>query len=263
MNEVSVGIPTMGRVDTLPTVLYSLLVQTHRITELVLLDEAPRTVMLTPAITQVLDLLAMQGVEVKIIRRRPRRGIGAARMLLAQEAKCPMLLMVDDDVIIRPNMLELLDREIERAGESVAWAVPMCFLVCAMTEKDGYVDRPIRRKDPAVLKWTEKYPWFVPYFQYEEDFVEALEVAGTQAILWRREDLLLHGSEVVRLDVLPREDTYLTKVTGPGIFVSKARCDHIVHDSQETRGEWSSSMFYRLHHAIQRDPEGFLKLMER
>jgi len=257
---VSAVIPTVGRVETLAMTLYSLATQSYPVSEVILLDEAKKPVSESFVVNQALDLLSLAGADVKILRRRHRRGIGAARLELAREASWNWVLMVDDDVALRPDCLDGL-MEVLTASER-AWAVPFCFLVNAALELDGYTDTKVSCTDVDVRKWTERYPWFVPYFNYSEIFTQEIEVAGTQAILWKKKELL--RDECVRVQALgrlPREDTYLTRVTGPGVFVSSARCDHFEHESQVTRGQWQNSMFYRIHTAIMKDPKGFVELM--
>lgn len=256
--KVTAAIPTIGRTETLPMVLYSLVSQ--QIDELIILDEARRPVLENYVVNQAVDLLSLQGVETKIIRRRHRRGIAQARLDLALEAKHRHVLMVDDDVALDSRCLAHLTA---CWNDRLAWAVPFCFLVSAAFKLDGYTDKKVSRTDPEVERWTRRYPWFVPYFDYEESFCEEIPVAGTQCILWDREVLLEHGARAGDLGNLPREDTYLTKITGPGLFVSKARCDHFEHADQEQRSLWGSSMFYRLHEVAMEDPEGFLKLLGR
>lgn len=239
-------------------VLYSLACQTKPISELILLDEASKPVLESYVVNQAVDVLSLQGVEVKVLRRRHRRGIAQARLDLASEARHRYVLMVDDDVALQPTCLEQL---MDSWDSQFPWAVPFCFLVSAAFKLDGYTDHKVSRSDPEVERWTQRYPWFVPYFDYVEEFCEQIEAAGTQCILWDKEVLLEHGARAGELGALPREDTYLTKVTGPGLFVSYARCDHFEHADQEKRSLWGSSMFYRLHEAAMEDPEGFLKLL--
>jgi len=256
--KVTAVIPTVGRTETLPMVLHSLACQTWPVSDLIVLDEAARPVSESYVVNQAMDLLSLQGAGVKILRRRHRRGIAAARLELAAEARTELVLMVDDDVVLRPDCLQLL---MEKRTTDFAWAVPYCFLVSAAFRRDGYRDSVVSKDASVVREWTARYPWFVPYFNYAEDFTQAIDVAGTQCILWNRSEFLEEAGGVEKLGRLPREDTYLTKVTGPGLFVSRARVDHFEDDSQAGRGAWESSVFYRMHTAVMEDPEGFLRVM--
>jgi len=166
--------------------------------------------------------------------------------------------MVDDDVVLRPSCLEHLFSGMSNSG--LPWAVPYCFLVPAGLELDGYTDKPIDRNSPAVLAWTEKYPWFIPYFQYTKHIAEQIPTAGTQAILLLKNEFLDSCRDLIGYGKLPREDTYMTIQMGDGLFISQAECLHYEHPSQLTRGEWGSSMFYRLHEVIMKDPGGFMSL---
>lgn len=258
---VTVGIPTVGRVETLPTVLTSLAFQTPVIDEIVILDEAKAPIMESYAVNQALDVLSVQGTRVEIVRSRRRSGIGAARMEVIGEARNELVLMVDDDVAIRPGLVErLVAVQTER---NAPWVVPTCFLVPAALELDGYTDRLVNPDDPEVLRWTERYPWFIPYFRYSKPVERSISAAGTQCILLRKDVFESHAARAVELGNLPREDTYMTRVTGPGWFTSTTECLHYEHVSQVDRGNWGKSMFYRLHEAILKNPEGFVDFIGR
>lgn len=255
---VSVVIPTVGRVEVLPTVLTALSFQTHQIDEVIILDEAKTPVMENYVVNQSLDVLSLQGVRVKVLRNRKPEGIGSARLALVEEARNEMVLMVDDDVVLLPSCVEHL-----LAGvNGFNWAVPTCRLIPADFTSDGYIDTEIvDPMDPRVTVFTSKYPWFVPYFRYQPGYRVALSYAGTQAILLRRSTFLKHNRDLGSLGKLPREDSVMTKRMGLGVFISEAETLHYEHKSQVGRANWSKSVHYRLHEAAARDPEAFVQLM--
>lgn len=269
MIDTTVAIPTIGRVEMLPAVLYAIANQESkygRVAELVLLDEADGPVTQHYAVNQMLDLMSVHGVDIRIIRNRRRKGIGAARIRMAEEATNARVLMVDDDVCLRPNVLDDLTIALEREHKIAQWAVPSCFLVnkgldLGYAELDGYSDQYVSRDDPKVKEWTERYPWFVPYYMYDEPFDQLIPCAGTQAILLRDKYQFIQAThEMVKLGSLPREDTYMTRKYGPGVFTSRAVCDHFEHADQRNRGHWGSSQFYRLHQVAMEHPDAFLEL---
>jgi len=259
--KVSVVIPTIGRIETLPAVITAVEFQTYNmIDEIIILDEAACPISESYPVNQALDVLSVSGIDVKILRNRKRKGIGAARLLLAKEARNELILMIDDDVVLYPRCLEIL---VESLGLEYPWAVPHCFLVPKALELDGYIDWKVDPDNPEVLKWTQKYPWFIPYFRYSTRVITQLEIAGTQSILIRKTRFLNSCSRLPELGNLPREDTYMTKKMGLGVFDSYAECLHYEHPSQVDRGNWGSSMFYRLHEAIKRDPDAFLGFIRK
>lgn len=260
MNEkITAVVPTMGRVETLPMVFTALAFQTYPIHQMIVLDEAKSPIAESWAVNQALDVLSLQGVEVILIRNRRRSGIGPARRMLVEKSDCPWVLMVDDDVVLRPTCLAELMKE---KKSDRGWLVPTCFLVPAALELEGYLDMPVDPEDPRVTLWTSKYPWFVPYFKYTSDVCCELDASGTQCILLDRQVFLRHCQSVSALGNLPREDTYITKSMPGGWFVSRAECLHYEHASQADRGNWDRTSFYRLHEAILRDPEGFVEFMK-
>jgi hypothetical protein len=265
VGDYSVGIPTIGREETLPAVLLSISFQKKLPKEVVVLDEAKRPVSEHYFVNQALDVLSLKGVDVRIVRNRNREGIGSARIRLAKECTRSWVLMLDDDVVMEPTCIENLISAMERNLQKTAfsWAVPTCLLVPSNFSLDGYTDKPVRFEDPAVQIWLQKYPWFAPYYQYDPPREMFIPASGTQAIFFKRLDLLSKCAGVVELGKLPREDTYITAKLGNGLLASAAICRHFEHPSQAERGNWGDSMFYKLHQACIEDPDNFLNLLKR
>jgi len=261
MQKVTAAIPTIGREETLPSVLTALAFQTHPIDELILLDESKKPMLESYVINQALDLLSVQGTDVKILRNRRKKGIGDARLKVAREARNDLVVEIDDDVVLRPNCLE--EMVIALNEWDAQWAVPVCFLIPASFVLDGYNDKKVSFDDADVQKWIHKYPWFLPYFRYIEQFTSELLCSGTQAILLRRGNFLKTCSKMKDMGTLPREDTYMTMKMGKGAFTSVGECLHFEHVSQEGRDNWGTSMFYRIHEVITENPDQFLSLFKR
>jgi GT2 family glycosyltransferase len=260
--HVSAVVPTIGRVETLPMTLTSIAFQVPMVDELILLDEADGPVTENFAVSQALDLLSIYGVKVKVIRSRRRKGIGPARYLLVGEAKFDLVLMVDDDVVLRPGCLEHLLHAINTSSfGQYQWAVPSCLLIPKNLSLDGYCDEAVFSTDPRVVRWTEEYPWFIPYFRYIDTVIKEIGCSGTQAILLRKRGFLKECELICKLKRLPREDTLMTVLMGTGMFTSLAECVHFEHISQVDRGSWELSMFYRLHESVLKNPKGFVELM--
>jgi len=256
--KVTCGVPTIGRTETLAATLNSIAFQHQHVDELILLDESTVPVTENYAVNQVLDMMSMFGVRVVVLRERKRSGIGSARYRICSEARNPLVFQVDDDVVVHPSCLGHLIPLVDMA---CAWAVPTCLLIQPGLSTGFYIDTPVDRNDHRVLEWTSKYPWFVPYFRYTTSFVEKLPMAGTQAILLKASVVLEKCQGLKLLGNLPREDTYLTSMIGPGKFSSDALCVHYEHGSQVDRGQWLDSMFYRLHLAISKSPNKFVEFL--
>jgi len=253
MDKISVGIPTIGRDETLPSVLNSISFQKDFVSEVVILDESVKPITENFAVRQAMDLLSILGVDVLYVRDRNKRGIGNARYRLCEIAKSEFILQVDDDVVLDPDCISVLMDN----GDDFVWAVPTCVLVPGHLVTDGYSVDVVDRYDPEVMKWTEKYPWFIPYFRYQQSFSCRIDCAGTQAILVDRKAVLGHAGKMRNFGRLPREDTYLTTILGPGVFCSDAVCYHFEHPDQADRSNWGSSMFYRIHEVVNKYPEIF------
>lgn len=256
IDKVSVLIPTIGRVEILNSVLFSVFQQDF-VDEVILLDEADVPVCESYQVNQALDLLSLKGVKVRVQRDRRRRGIGSARIRLAEMSLNEWAVMVDDDVVLGRDCIKFMIKAAEET--MVPWVVPVCILVPKL-QLDGYVDRVVKRSDPAVVRWVSEYPWFLPYFEYDSHFLEKLAVSGTQAILINRSVFLTSSSGISCFGRLPREDTYMTTKMGEGVFTSFVSCYHFEHNTQQNRS-WDKEMFYRIHLGIMRNPDGFKDLM--
>lgn len=256
--NVSCAIPTIGREETLPSVLNSIAFQRDRVDELILLDESPNPVTENFAVSQALDWLSILGVRVVVLRERNRKGIGPARYRLCEEARNEFVLQVDDDVVLHP---ECLNKMFPFIGQEYRWVVPTCLLVSSTYSSEGYLDQEIYSDDPRVAPLTEKYPWYKPYFRYLDPQEVELPMAGTQAILLNRDSVLKECEGLLKLGKLPREDTYLTTKLAPGMFVSPALCVHYEHPTQRERGNWSKEVFYQLHYSVNEMPENYVTFM--
>lgn len=255
---ISVGVPTIGRVEVLNSVLVGVLNQ-GMADELILYDEADVPVTDSYQVNQALDALSLSGTKVKIIRNRRRQGIGAARYHIAEEAKNEYLCMVDDDVVMEPGCLKAMFEVMTQHRKF--WSVPYCLMV-PKVGYDGYRDDVVENNDPDVLRWLEKYDWFYPYFDFFEPVEKEISASGTQCILVNREVMLTRTKALLDFGSIPREDTFMTRKMGSGIYTNKARCIHFSHESQEGRF-WSKSMFYRLHEAAIRDPDAFAEVLKK
>ena len=257
--NISVGIPTIGRPETLPTVITAIAFQTRKVDEIIILDEAKTPVMENYVINQALDVLSLDGISVKVIRNRRPEGIGAARYRLAAESRNNHMLMVDDDVVLKPDCVEMMTV----FKTEYPWIVPSCRLIPADFASDGYIDKEyVSVDDPRVVEWTEKYPWFIPYFRYADvNYTRVLPYAGTQAILLDVEKFLKVNYDLPKLGKLPREDSVMTKRMGEGLFVAAAETLHYEHKTQAGRGNWADSVHYRLHEAAGNFPKEFVRLM--
>jgi len=260
--NIAAVVPTIGRVETLPLTLNSIVEQDYPVDKLFLIDEADTTVLESYAVNQILDLMSHDGIEIHIIRNRWPSGIGAARVLAGELAGDDACLMLDDDVAMRSGCLAYLVEALKEVS-SANWATPYCYLIGGRG-MDGYIDTEVSPTDPKVQEWTSRYSFFIPYYDYGPDNKVIYPVAGTQAILFRRgNDIPEKAKNASYIGKMPREDTYITLVTGPGVHTSNAHCIHIEHPNQIGRNSWGETSFYRLHEAVIKDPETWVTLFRK
>lgn len=126
MNALDVLIPTYRRPAALAVTLTSLLSQTFRDFRVVIADQTEDdSVLSTGEIEGVRRLLALRGIETLMLRNLPRRGMAHQRSFLLAQAVAPLVLYLDDDLVLEPGVIERLIRVLGREGCGFAGAAPI------------------------------------------------------------------------------------------------------------------------------------------
>lgn len=114
---VDVLIPTCNRPAALAVTLTALFAQTWPALRIVISDQGDVGALAASGeLAAVLRLLRAHGREVQLLRRLPRRGLAEQRQFLLDQARAPLLLFLDDDVVLEPDLVERLVRAIGEGG---------------------------------------------------------------------------------------------------------------------------------------------------
>lgn len=105
---VDVLIPTYGRPPALAVTLTALSAQTLPRFRVVIADQNDDPLVEDPLVLAPVRVLEAGGRPVEILRNLPRRGIAQQRQFLLEQARAPYLLMLDDDILTEPDLLERL-----------------------------------------------------------------------------------------------------------------------------------------------------------
>ncbi|MFD1214461.1 glycosyltransferase family 2 protein [Arthrobacter sp. GCM10027362] len=163
--EVDVLIPCYGRHADLAVTLAGLAGQDSPAFRVVLSDQTEgEPVWEHPAVAAMVRVLRCQGREVRLERHLPRRGMAEQRDYLLSLAAAPLVLYLDSDVWLEPDMLRRLVGAIREAG---------CGFVGAAVQGLSYLqdERPheqapfelwegpvvperVRRDGPGFSRWT-------------------------------------------------------------------------------------------------------------
>lgn len=167
---LDVLVPTCGRPVALAATLAALLGQTRRDFRLIVSDQSddpPSVAALEVlAVCRVLEVL---GVQVELLRHRPRRGLAEHRSFLLGRATAAAVLFLDDDVLCEPDLFDRL---------LVALDAAQCGFVGSFVESPSAVtsDAACDVPDPSL----RIEPWDGPV-------VPEVVVPGTRA--WERRHL--------------------------------------------------------------------------
>ncbi len=107
---IDVLIPTCERPAALATTLATLAAQTHRDFRVIVSDQSETSVFERGEVRAVIRWLAHRGVPVQEHRHLPKRGVAEQRHFLLGCSSAPHVLMLDDDVLLEPWVLSLLQR---------------------------------------------------------------------------------------------------------------------------------------------------------
>ncbi|WP_052510717.1 glycosyltransferase family 2 protein [Crystallibacter crystallopoietes] len=163
--EVQVLIPNFGRPAELAVTLSGLAAQDGPSFGVIISDQTePEPAWEHPAVAAMVRVLQAQGRPVRLEHHLPRRGMAEQRDFLLGLAEAGLVLFLDNDVWLEPDMLARMTGALREAG---------CGFVGAAVQGLSYLDderpdeqRPfelwegpvvperIRRGDPQFQRWT-------------------------------------------------------------------------------------------------------------
>lgn len=115
--RVDVLIPTRDRSAALAVTLAGLLGQTFRAFDVVIADQSSGAPSYAgPEAAAVIRVLQARGHRVSCARNLPRRGLAQQRQFLFEHGDAPLVLFLDDDVLLEPRALDRMVRSIERVA---------------------------------------------------------------------------------------------------------------------------------------------------
>ena len=115
MAAVDVLIPTYERAGPLAVTLTSLVGQAFTDFRVVVSDQS-RAPIEGASLSSAIGVLRALGREVDVLHHVPRRGVAENRQFLLDRATAPLVLFLDDDVVLEPDALGRLLDAIARAG---------------------------------------------------------------------------------------------------------------------------------------------------
>lgn len=115
MTALDILIPTYGRPGALPVTLTSLAAQTAQPFRVVISDQGEQPVTERAEVRTAIRVLELHGCEVELHRHLPRRGMAEQRQFLLDQGRAPLVLFLDDDLILEPwavaQMVGVIERE--------------------------------------------------------------------------------------------------------------------------------------------------------
>ena len=115
MTDVDILIPTCDRPGALAATLTSLGAQTVQPFRVVISDQGDQPSTERAEVATAIRVLELHGCEVKVHRHLPRRGMAEQRQFLLDQARAPLVLFLDDDLILETwvvgQMVDAIRRE--------------------------------------------------------------------------------------------------------------------------------------------------------
>ncbi|MCC9144330.1 MULTISPECIES: glycosyltransferase family 2 protein [unclassified Arthrobacter] len=164
--DVDVLIPTRNRPAELAVTLAGLAAQDGLRFDVVISDQSTDVPSWNhPAAEAMVRVLQAQGRSVRLLRHLPARGLAEQRHFLLGEASAPLVLFLDDDVWLEPEMLVRLTAALAASGAGFVGAAVqgLSYLSDRRPEEqqpfqiweDNQVQpERIRRGEPGFSRWT-------------------------------------------------------------------------------------------------------------
>lgn len=160
---VDVLIPTYRRPAPLAVTLTSVMAQTYPRLRVVVSDQTEQDTSLTdPSVQDVVRTMRGRGLLVELHRHLPRRGLAEQRQYLLDQAVAPYALLLDDDVIVEPDVVARLVRVLrrERCGFAGAGISGLSYLDDVRPDQQAFErwEGPVQpeRVVPGTPQW-ERY----------------------------------------------------------------------------------------------------------
>lgn len=114
--KIHVLIPTYRRAKALAVTLTGLYFQTESDFDIVISDQAPEDDLSTDnSVQTVIRMLRNKGVEVRLLKNLPSRGMAQQRQFLLEHCQAPYALFLDDDLVceayVLRNMVSMLQQQ--------------------------------------------------------------------------------------------------------------------------------------------------------
>lgn len=175
--KISVIVPVYNGEMYLKKCIESLLGQTHRDLELILVDDGSED-----RSGEICDACAGADPRIRVIHKK-NQGLVRARITGLKEAGCEAVSFVDADDWVEPDFLECLAGALERRGADLAASGCLC-------EKGDVCTRETNAAAPGVYEGERLREELYPHMLYYKGFYQF----GIQPYLWNklfRRDLLL------------------------------------------------------------------------
>lgn len=163
---ISVLMLTYNREDLVPRAIGSILGQTYRDFEFIIVDNGS-----TDRSGQIADTYAEQDSRIRVIHRE-RGNIGAGRNTALDAARGDFLTFIDDDDWVEPDFLEFLVRLLEDSGADIS--------ICG-TEGKAFDEKQAMDAREALtqLMWRKRYTTGFPMKLFRRDLTEGLRFSET------------------------------------------------------------------------------------
>lgn len=195
---VSVVIPTYGRPNLVCETVESVIAQTYRNTELVIVDDcSPR-----PVEPVLQELLSGSSIDIQCIQHDQNRGANTARNTGIDAASGSYIAFLDDDDLWEPTKLERQVEAFRRAQSGVG----VVYTGRKLVDSEGTVTRhttPATRGDvtKAILRWATIGPFST--LMVNVDVIKRAGLPDEGFPRWQDREWCLRLSRHCKFEVVP------------------------------------------------------------
>jgi len=253
MKDIVVNLPTCNRDPSLT--LFSLLSQSKRPDEVLVLDNGDIPITSYFTFRQVWDIYDNFGIPLKLIRKRRKIGVVEARLeLLKNTTTTKYIFFTDDDMYFMQNYLESLYQILEKKDYN--YATGLCLLANNEIRKPDFKADKVSFNEIKNLGDNQ-----FSYFQYHKKQEIPLRYSNAICLIRSRFQKKLIKVFSKLYSSTPLEEFIMTRNVGNGVLLNNIIAWHLFNPSEKR--DWRYSLENILREKFKNKPDEVKRLLTK